>query len=74
MNTQDWSRVGWTGWISLQSKGLPRVFPSTTVQKYQFLGAQLSSQAMHSRALNIISFFMRVYRYTDFIDEEMDRH
>ena len=36
MNTQDWSPLGWTGWISLQSKGLSRVFSNTTVQKYQF--------------------------------------
>ena len=36
MNTQDWSPLGWTGWISLQSKGLTRVFSSTTVQKHQF--------------------------------------
>ena len=43
MNTQDWSRLGWTGWISLQSKGLSRVFSSTTVQKHQFFHAQLSS-------------------------------
>ena len=42
MNTQDWSPLGWTGWISLQSKGLSRVFSSTTVQKHQFFGAQLS--------------------------------
>ena len=42
MNTQDWSPLGWTGWISLQSKGLPRVFSNTTVQKHQFFGAQLS--------------------------------
>ena len=42
MNTQDWSTLGWTGWISLQSKGLSRVFSNTTVQKHQFLGAQLS--------------------------------
>jgi len=45
MNTQDWSPLGWTGWISLQSKGLARVFSSTTVQKHQFFGAQLSSQS-----------------------------
>ena len=38
MNTQDWSPLGWTGWISLQSKGLSRVFPTTTVQKHQFFG------------------------------------
>ena len=44
-NTQDWSPLGWTGWISLQSKGLSRVFSSITVQKHQFFGAQLSSQS-----------------------------
>ena len=44
MNTQDWS-LGWTGWISLQSKGLSRVFSNTTVQKHQFFGIQLSSQS-----------------------------
>ena len=43
MNTQDWS-LEWTGWISLQSKGLSRVFSNTTVQKHQFFGTQLSSQ------------------------------
>ena len=42
MSTQDWSPLGWTGWISLQSKGLSRVFSNTTVQKHQFFGAQLS--------------------------------
>ena len=42
VNTQDWSPSVWTGWISLQSKGLSRVFSNTTVQKHQFLGAQLS--------------------------------
>ena len=42
MNTQDWSLLGWTGWISLQSKGLSRVFSNTTVQEHQFFGAQLS--------------------------------
>ena len=45
MNTQDWSPLGWTGWISLQSKELARVFSNTTVQKHQFFGAQLSSQS-----------------------------
>ena len=45
MNIQDWSPLGWTGWISLQSKGLPRVFSNTAVQKHQFFGAQLSSQS-----------------------------
>ena len=42
MNTQGWSPLGWAGWISLQSKGLSRVFSNTTVQKHQFFGAQLS--------------------------------
>ena len=45
VNTQDWSPSEWTDWISLQSKGLSRVFSNTTVQKYQFFGAQLSSQS-----------------------------
>ena len=43
MSIQDWFSLGWTGWISLQSKGLSRVFSNTTVQKHQFFGAQLSS-------------------------------
>ena len=43
--SQDWSPLGWTGWISLQSKGLSRVFSNTTVQKHQFFGTQLSSQS-----------------------------
>ena len=42
MNIQDWSPLRWTGWISLQSKGLSRVFSNTTAQKHQFFGAQLS--------------------------------
>ena len=45
MNTQDWSPLGWTGWISLQSKGLSRIFSNTTIEKHQFFGAQLSSQS-----------------------------
>ena len=44
-NTQDWSPLEWAGWISLQSKGLSRVFSNTTVQKHQFFGAQPSSQS-----------------------------
>ena len=44
-NTQNWSPLEWTGWISLQSKGLSRVFSNTAVQKHQFFGAQLSSQS-----------------------------
>ena len=42
MNTQDWSLLGWAGWIALHSKGLSRVFSNTTVQKHQFFGTQLS--------------------------------
>ena len=42
MSTQDWFPLEWTGWISLQSKGLSRVFSNTTVQKHQFFSAQLS--------------------------------
>ena len=43
MNTQDWPPLGWTCWISLQSKGLSRVFSNTTVQKHQFFSTQLRS-------------------------------
>ena len=45
MNIQDWLPLGWTGWISLQSKGLSRVFSDTTDQKHQFFSAQPSSQS-----------------------------
>ena len=45
MNTQDWSPLEWTDWISLQSKGLSRVFSNTTVQKHQFFSTQPSSQS-----------------------------
>ena len=54
MNTQDWSPLGWIGWISLLSKGLSRFFSNTTVQKHQFFGTQLSSQSnshIHTWAL-----------------------
>ena len=52
MNTQDLSPSGWTGWTSLQSKGLSRVFSNTTVQKHQFFGAHFASQSnshIHTR-------------------------
>ena len=45
MNIQDWSPLGLTGWISLQSKGLTRVFSNTTVQRHQFFGTQFSLQS-----------------------------
>ena len=46
MNIQNWFPLGWTGWMSLLSKGLSRVFSNTTVQKHQFFGAQLSSKCL----------------------------
>ena len=46
MNIQDWFSLRWTGWISLQSKGLARVFSNTTFQKHKFFGAQLSFLSM----------------------------
>ena len=45
MNTQDWSPLGWTGWVSLQCKGLSRVFSNTTVQKHQFFCTQFSLES-----------------------------
>ena len=45
LDIQDWFPSGWTGWISLQTKGLSRVFSNSTVQKHQFFGTQLSSQS-----------------------------
>ena len=54
MNIQDWFPLGWTGWISLQSKGLSRVFFNTTVQKHQFFSTQHSLKSnshIHARLL-----------------------
>ena len=50
MNTQDWSPLGWTGWISLQSKGLSRVFSNNTVQKHQFFSTRLFSHRRKSNS------------------------
>ena len=50
MNAQDWSPLGWTGWISLQSKGLSRVFSNTTLQKHQFFTLSF----LHSPTLTYI--------------------
>ena len=47
-NIQDWFPLGWTGWISLESKGLSKVFSNTTVQKHQFFGAQLEKKKNYS--------------------------
>ena len=60
MNTQDWSHLGWTGWISLQSKGLSRVFSNTTVQKHQFFGTQL----LQSPTLTSIHDHIALTRWT----------
>ena len=49
MNTQDWSPLGWTAWISLQSKGLSRVFSNTIVQKHPLFGTQISYEQVSSR-------------------------
>ena len=51
MNIQDWFPLGWTGWIYLQSKGLSRVFPNTTVQKHWSFSAQLSLES-NSQSIN----------------------
>ena len=55
-NTQDWSLLEWTGWISLQSKGFSRVFSNTTVQKHQFFGPQFSSQVVKLSLILYIVF------------------
>ena len=60
MNTQDWSPLGWTGWISLQSKGLSRVFSNTTVQKHQFFNNLLAPMKNVSFRFGSI--------YLDFLD------
>ena len=57
MNTQDWTPLGWTGWISLQSKGLSRVFSNTTVQKHQFKNKQTNKQKPKSISSSVLSFF-----------------
>ena len=54
LNTQDWSPLECTGWISLQSKGLSRVFSNTTVPKHQFFSAQLSSQSNSQSLFSLV--------------------
>ena len=67
--SQDWSPLGWTGWISFQSKGLSRVFSNTTVQKPQFFGVQpslWSHSHIHTRLLEKHSFdYMCLYQQSD---------
>ena len=63
-NSQDWSPLEWTGWFSLQSKGLSRAFSNTTVQKHQFFGAQLSSQCnshIHTWPLENPDLYLWIY-------------
>ena len=59
MNIQDWSPLGWTGWISLQSKGLSRVFSNTTVQKHQFFALSL----LHSPTLTSIHDYWKNHNF-----------
>ena len=67
---QDLSSFGWTGWISLQSKGLSRVFSNTTVQKHQFFGAQLSSQSQLSHLYMTTGKTIALSRWT-YVDKVM---
>ena len=69
MNNQGWSPLEWTGWISLQCKGLSRVFSNTTIRKYQFFGAQpslWSNSHVHTWLLENHSF-----NYTDLVGKVM---
>ena len=66
MNTQDWSPLGWTGWMSLQSKGLSRVFSNTTVQKHQFFSVQLSLIVQLSQPYMTIGKTIALTRWTFF--------
>ena len=69
MNTQDWSPLEWTGWISLQSKGLSRVFSNTTVQKHQFFSTQLSSYTYIYPSIN---HNITLWNLTDFVFPKYD--
>ena len=69
VNTQDWSPLGWTGWISLQSKGLWRVFSNTTVQKHQFFSTQSSiiHKSLCPNLLELLVWFLtRDFSYFSF--------
>ena len=57
MTVQDWTPLGWTVWISLQSKGFSRVFSNTRVQKHQFFGTQLRLIDSYINACNIYGYF-----------------
>ena len=62
-NTQGWSPLGWTGWISSQSKGLSRVFSNTTVLKHQFFGTQLSSQRVEINKSAVVKSFYYLWYF-----------
>ena len=77
--SQGWSPSEWTGWISLQSKGLSRVFSNTTVQKHQFFGPQLSSQSnshIHSKTerSSVWQMFHFVFYSSEIILVSMTRY
>ena len=63
MNIQDWFSLGWTGWISSQSKGLSRVFSNTTVLKHQFFGTQLSSQRVEINKSAVVKSFYYLWYF-----------
>ena len=70
MNKQDWSPLGWTGWISLKSKGLSRVFSNTTVQKHQFFNTQLFFIVQLSHPYTTTGKTIALTRWT-FVDKVM---
>ena len=65
-NTQDWSPLEWTGWISLQSKGLSKVFSNTTIQKHQYLrcSAFFTVQLSHPYMTTAIFYFMALSEFS----------
>ena len=69
MNTQDYSPLGWTSWISLQCKGFTRVFSNTTVQKHQFFGLSF----LYGPTLTSIHDYWKnhTFDYTEFVDKVM---
>ena len=70
MNIQDWFPLGWTGWISLVSKGLSRVFSNTTVQKHQFSGAQPSLWSNSHIHTELLKKLIYNFRWRDKVETE----
>ena len=70
MNIQDWFPLGWTGWISLVSKGLSRVFSNTTVQKHQFSGAQPSLWSNSHIHTGLLKKLIYNFRWRDKVETE----